>query len=142
VLSLVVSTADQYTALTGIVSALADGCLSKALEYASMVNTEGRRDALAADIVDALVYRSLQEIIPVQLVEVLAIIKRVDIADSAISAVIERFDELPDIPLSTVDELAPLFGRLSAISESVLACRSLVRGSISLISMVKDARMG
>jgi hypothetical protein len=105
------------------------GFLSKALEYTSLVNTEERRDALAVDIIEALVHRPAQEIVPDALAEVLAVIRQEDPRDRALAIIMERFAEekTAQIPVAILDALVPIISRLSEISDSITACRALVR---------------
>jgi hypothetical protein len=126
VLLLIESTADQYTALTGMTSALAGGFLSKALEYASMVNTEARRDAIARDIIASLVHRPIQTIVPSELLQVISVIKNRYALDSALALIMERFSDETAVPEGTVDALVPIILQLADMSDSVAACRALV----------------
>jgi hypothetical protein len=127
VLLLTDSTADQYTALTGMTSALAGGFLSKALEYASLVNTEARRDAIARDIIAALVHRPIRNIVPSELLQVLSSIRNPHVIDNSLSLIMERYSDETGVPESTLSALAPVVSRLNHMSNSVSACRGLVQ---------------
>jgi hypothetical protein len=127
VLLLILNTADQHAAVTGMISALARGFLSKALEYTSLANTEVRRDALATDIIESLVHRPIPEVNPDELIQVLATITQVNARDRSIALIMERFESESDVPEPTVDGLAPIISKVHSISDSVIACKSLVR---------------
>lgn len=139
VLSLIYSTADQYTAIAGIVRAMADSFLAKALEYVSLANTEGRRDALSTDIVEALVHRPVPEVDIDELLTVLGGVRGQDARDRTLEAIMERFDAARDITPACVDGLDPVFSMLAGISDSVMACRALVQ-ALNLLTRHEHAR--
>jgi hypothetical protein len=126
VLQLAVSTADHYLALNGIITALANGYLEKALEYIRIVNTELRRDAILVQVIEASVNRPTAEVSPEDLRKVLGEIRRSDDRDRATQAIMERFADATDLPDRLVDGLLPLISSLPDLDDSVRACRSMV----------------
>lgn len=126
VLMLAESTADHYLALGGIISALAPGFVTKALDYTRVVNTELRRDAVLIDVVRALVQRPVAEIDLGSLSTVLQRIARSESRDQAVLVIMERFEDETAINSNQIDALLPIISSLFEMRESVMTCRALV----------------
>jgi len=132
VITLSLSTADHYLALGGIISALATGDLTKALDYTKLVNTETRRDAVLVDVVEALLKNSASSIDPEGLMRTYNTILNPEDRDRALNSIIERFSDESSLDTKQVRALSPLLSELPKMSESMSACRSLV-GAIKIL---------
>jgi hypothetical protein len=126
VITLAESTADQHLSLGGVITGLAQGDIRKALDYTKVVNTEDRRNAVLADVIDVLLHRPTSEIDPAQLEQVLDSITDTDSGDEARLSIMERFAEAQTIEAKQVKGLLPLIASLEHVSSSVVACRALV----------------
>ncbi len=127
VLVLSESTADHYLALGGIIAALAPGDLQKALDYTRIVNTEGRRDAVLVDVIDVLLRRSSSKLDPNALQAVTeAIISEYD-RDEALGAIMARFSDETTLSGTQLASLIPIMEKLPTITDSMIACRAIVR---------------
>jgi hypothetical protein len=126
------STADHYRALGGIIARLAVGDLRRALEYTSLVNTEARRDAVLADVVDALLKRPLPERDSKEIIEAYRAIAARDDRDDALFAIMKCYASETRLVPSQITDLLPLFNDVPEIFDSMQACRTLVQGIILL----------
>jgi hypothetical protein len=137
VITLSESTADQHLSLGGVITGLAQGDVGKALDYTKVVNTEDRRNAVLADVVDVLLHRPTSEIEPGQLEQVLHSITDSDTSDEALLSIVERFAEAQTIETEQVKAMRPLIASLEDVSSSVVACRALVC-AIKILQRAED----
>jgi hypothetical protein len=126
VLVLSESTADHELSLGGVITGLAGGDVDRALDYTRVVNTELRRNAVLRDVVDVLLRRPTSEIKPGDLQKVLGSMTGNDERDEALLSIMERFASADALPGTQVGELLPIISSVEAISDSVIACRSIV----------------
>jgi len=126
VLTLAHSTAEQRSALGGIIAGLAFGDIDKALDYTRVVNTESRRDAVLVDVVQALLQRPAAQIEPDSLSKVLGAITNAERRNDALSTIMERLGDEPAFEPGKRRALRPILTMLPNITDSVLACRALV----------------
>lgn len=127
VLELSDATADHYLSLGDIITGLCPGDLKKALDYTKVVNTEQRRDAVLLDIVDTMLHRSISDIDPIELKQVLDSMAGKDKRDQGIVRVMERFADGQAIKPAAHRSLLPLMADIESIAASVDACRAFVR---------------
>ncbi len=139
VLVLCQSTADHYTSLGGIITGLAAGDATKALELASLANTEARRNAILEDVISVLSVRSLEEIDLVSISKVLSAIPPGQVRDRCIFQVIDRFTDESAVAPDQIEHLCSLFELAPTISDSVLSCRCLV-GALKILNADDDIR--
>jgi hypothetical protein len=138
VLILASSTADHQLAMGSIIAALAVGDLEKALDYTRTVNTEGRRDAVLLDIVQALLRQPIDRITPTKLNRTVEAIVGFEDRDDALLMVLKHFEDEVDITGQQVEELLPIISALPKMRDSVMACRALV-SALTILDRVTPA---
>jgi len=128
VLTLSGATADHYSALGGVISGLASGNIDRALDYTRILNTEARRDEVLVDVVQELLRKPLAQIEIGDLQKVLGAIVGSWGRNRVLLLVMERFGDENSIEPVQLKALARVMAELPGVTDSVLACRGLVRG--------------